>query len=196
MLFLSWATLLLTLVFAHRFSLLLPFGCLFSGMAMMVSVMGASNPQITLLMPVLQSPLLSLHVVIIMLAYALLAFIMLNGLSALILMLTKRDCAQQIQRLQNISQVLLYPATFCLTIGIFVGAVWANLSWGRYWGWDPKEVWALITLLVYALPLHTRSLSWLQKPLWFHTYMVLAFFCVLFTYFGVNFLLGGMHGYV
>lgn len=193
--FLAWATLLLTLLFARRFSLLLPFGCLFSAMALMVSFMGAANPRITLLMPVLHSPLLSLHVVVIMLAYALLAFVMLNGVVALVLAAGRRDNREQIGRLQTVSRLLLYPAVFCLMIGIFVGAVWANVSWGRYWGWDPKEVWALVTLLVYAAPLHFRSLRWLQKPVVFHVYMVVAFLSVLFTYFGVNFLLGGMHGY-
>lgn len=193
--FLALSALFVTLFFSRRFSLLLPFGCLFSGMALMVSVMGASNPRITLLMPVLQSPLLSIHVAVIMLAYALLAFLMLNGIAALLLAVSGRDCRKEISRLQTVSRLLLYPAVFCLTIGIFVGAVWANVSWGTYWGWDPKEVWALVTMLVYSFPLHSRSLRWLQKPLVFHTYMVLAFLSVLFTYFGVNFFLGGMHAY-
>ena len=139
-------------------------------------------------MPVLQSPLLTIHVAIIMIAYCLLAFITLNGITALIY----RPAAQ---RIMIFSQILLYPAVFCLAIGIFIGAVWANISWGRYWGWDPKEVWALITMLIYAAPLHTQSLSFLRKPLTFHIYMVLAFLSVLFTYFGVNFILGGLHSY-
>ena len=82
-----------------------------------------------------------------------------------------------------------------LAAGIFVGAVWANVSWGRYWGWDPKEVWALVTLLVYALPLHAGSLPWFRRPLFFHWFCIAAFLSVLVTYFGVNFLLGGMHSY-
>ena len=154
----------------------------------MVSMMSGANPQITNLMPVLQSPLLTMHVAIIMIAYCLLAFITLNGITALIY----RPAAQQ---LMIFSQVLLYPAVFCLTIGIFIGAVWANISWGRYWGWDPKEVWALITMLVYAAPLHSRSISFFQKPMSFHIYIVFAFLSVLFTYFGVNFILGGLHAY-
>ena len=82
-----------------------------------------------------------------------------------------------------------------MAAGIFIGAIWANQSWGRYWGWDPKEVWALITLLVYSLALHSQSLTWLQRPRAFHLFMILAFLSVLMTYFGVNFLLGGMHSY-
>lgn len=90
---------------------------------------------------------------------------------------------------------MLCPAVFCLAAGIFVGAVWANVSWGRYWGWDPKEVWALITLLVYAAALHTESLPQFRRPAFFHTFSIAAFLTVLITYFGVNFLLGGMHSY-
>lgn len=162
---------------------------LLSGMPLMVSMMSASNPQITHLTPVLQSPLLSLHVSIIMLSYALLAFVMLNSVVALF---SKSD--QQL-RLMHFSRTLLRPAVCCLAIGIFLGAVWANVSWGRYWGWDPKEVWALITLLVYAAPLHAQSLAFFRRPRVFHIYCLLAFLSVLFTYFGVNFLLGGLHAY-
>jgi ABC-type transport system involved in cytochrome c biogenesis permease subunit len=82
-----------------------------------------------------------------------------------------------------------------LIAGIFVGAVWANVSWGRYWGWDPKEVWALITLMIYALPLHQGSLPFFRRPVVFHRYLAIAFLTVLTTYFGVNLLLGGMHSY-
>ena len=102
----------------------------------------------------------------------------------------------QIVRLQTVSQLMLYPAVFCLVVGIFIGAVWANQSWGRYWGWDPKEVWALITMMVYSTAFHSKSLAFLQKPLYFHVFTVVAFLAVLFTYFGVNFLLGGLHSYV
>lgn len=98
-------------------------------------------------------------------------------------------------QLQAVSRLMLYPAVFCLAAGIFVGAIWANVSWGRYWGWDPKEVWALVTLLVYALPLHAGSLPWFRRPLFFHWFCIAAFLSVLVTYFGVNFLLGGMHSY-
>lgn len=168
--------------------LLLPFGYLISGMTLMVSMMSQANPQITNLMPVLQSPLLTLHVAVIMIAYCLLLFVMLNSIAALLL-------PRQRLQLQVINQILLYPAVFCLAIGIFLGAVWANVSWGRYWGWDPKEVWALVTMLVYAAGLHTTSLRFLKRPVVFHVYCIVAFLFVLFTYFGVNFVLGGLHSY-
>lgn len=193
--FMAWCTLLLTFLLQRKFAMLLPFGFLLCGLTLMVSMLGESNPQITLLMPVLQSPLLSIHVVVIMIAYSLLAFIMLNGVTAVILHQSQKECKEQIERLQIISQIILYPAIFLLAIGIFIGAVWANVSWGRYWGWDPKEVWALITMLVYALALHPRSLPWFHRTMFFHVFCITAFITVLITYFGVNFLLGGMHSY-
>ena len=193
--FMAWCTLLLTFLLQRKFAMLLPFGFLLCGLTLMVSMLGESNPQITQLMPVLQSPLLSIHVVVIMIAYSLLAFIMLNGVTAVILHQSQKECKEQIERLQIISQIILYPAIFLLAIGIFIGAVWANVSWGRYWGWDPKEVWALITMLVYALALHPRSLPWFHRTMFFHVFCITAFITVLSTYFGVNFLLGGMHSY-
>ena len=105
------------------------------------------------LQPVLQTPLLGIHVSVILLAYTLFAVIMVNGILGLCL-------PQKREQLMALSQLLLYPAIFCLTAGIFIGAVWANMSWGRYWGWDPKETWALITMLVYALLLH---FPWFQR---------------------------------
>lgn len=185
----------LTLCLHRRLPMAIPFGYLVCGLALLVSMMGESNPQVTNLLPVLASPLLSIHVAVIMIAYALLAFVMLNGVAALVLTTSRRDCHTEVERLQVISRLMLYPAVFLLTAGIFIGAVWANVSWGRYWGWDPKEVWALITMLIYALMLHPASLPAFRRPVFFHAYAILAFFSVLITYFGVNFLLGGLHGY-
>ena len=194
---LAACALLLAWFFRRRLPLSVSFGFLLGGLALLVSMMGEANPQVSHLMPVLSSPLLSFHVVVIMLAYALLAFVMLNGVTALVVHLTARgeDSRTEVERLQVLSRLLLYPAVFLLAVGIFIGAVWANVSWGRYWGWDPKEVWALVTLLVYAFALHSASLPWFRRPLFFHVFAVLAFLCVLVTYFGVNFLLGGMHSY-
>lgn len=191
MLLMSWLSMLLMLCMAHKLALCLPFGYLISGLTIMVAMMGDTNPSITPLMPVLQSPLLSVHVAVIMLAYALLAFLMFNGVMALCL----RRHEQQVKRLYALGQMLLVPAVFLLALGIFVGAVWANVSWGSYWSWDPKETWALITLVVYATALHTKSLPWFTRPVFFHAFCVCAFLSVLITYFGVNFLLGGMHSY-
>ena len=193
--FMAWCTVLLTFFLQRKFTLSVPFGFLLCGLTLLVSMFGEQNPRITQLMPVLQSPLLSIHVVAIMTAYSLLAFIMLNGITAVVLHYSTEKCETAIDFLQRISRLILYPAVFLLTIGIFIGAVWANVSWGRYWGWDPKEVWALITMLVYALALHPASLKWFRYPMFFHVFGIVAFLTVLITYFGVNFLLGGMHSY-
>ncbi len=186
---LAWFAMLTAMLWSLRSRSVLPYGYLVASMALMVSVMTASNPQITHLMPVLQSPLLSLHVGVIMLAYALLAFVMFNGIAALFM----NNIEQH--RMRHLSEKLLRPGVLLLAIGIFLGAVWANQSWGRYWGWDPKEVWALITLFVYAAPLHKRSLPFFQNVRFFHIYSIIAFLSILITYFGVNFFLGGMHSY-
>lgn len=193
--FMAWCTVLLTFFLQRKFTLSVPFGFLLCGLTLLVSMFGEQNPRITQLMPVLQSPLLSIHVVAIMTAYSLLAFIMLNGITAVVLHYSTENCETAIDFLQRISRLILYPAVFLLTIGIFIGAVWANVSWGHYWGWDPKEVWALITMLVYALALHPASLKWFRYPMFFHVFGIVAFLTVLITYFGVNFLLGGMHSY-
>lgn len=193
--FMAWCSVVLTIVFGRKFRMALPFGFLLCGFTLLVAMMGESTPKITQLMPVLQSPLLSIHVVVIMIAYTLLAFTMLNGITAIIIYFTRRYARQEIESLYILSRLMLYPAIFLLVAGIFIGAVWANISWGRYWGWDPKEVWALITMLVYASALHCSSLGWFRRPMFFHIFCIGAFVTVLITYFGVNFLLGGMHSY-
>lgn len=202
--FMAWATLLLTLTMQSRFVIILAFGPLLAGLSLLVALLGESNPQITQLMPVLQSPLLSIHVMVIMLAYSLFGIMMLLGFMGMALYFKERratdkvlatDFRRQSEQLATLSQLLLYPAVFLLTTGIFIGAVWANVSWGRYWGWDSKEVWALITMLIYAMPLHSDSIKAFKKAENIHLYMILAFLSVLMTYFGVNFILGGMHSY-
>lgn len=140
--------------------------------------------------PILRTPLLSIHVTTIIIAYALLAC---TAVNAVIALCTKDDKRRAQQAL--LGRLLLYPATMLLATGIFIGAVWANLSWGRYWGWDPKEVWALITLLVCSMGFHSHSLRFISKPVAFHIFCIVAFLAVLFTFFGVNYLLGGLHSY-
>jgi len=195
MIFIAWCILFISLLFHRKFRLIVPFGFLLSGFVLLVSSLGQMNPQITPLMPVLKSPWLSIHVSLIMMSYALFAFIMLNGITAIILNFSKKDNKEYIEQLMLISRIFLYPAVFLLGAGIFIGAIWANVSWGRYWAWDPKEVWALITFLVYGMAFHCRSLPFFRKPLFFHIYMVIAFSSLLMTYFGVNYLLGGLHSY-
>ena len=193
MLFMAWVLLLLTILLRRKFSIVLGFGPLVASFCLLVAMLAGSNSQITPLMPVLQSPLLSVHVMTVMCAYALFALQLLMGLQALLLARNEKDA--ELERLTALSQLMLYPAVFLLAIGIFLGAVWANVSWGNYWSWDPKESWALITLMVYAVPFHKQSFGFFQKPLCYHIYMVGAFLTVVITYFGVNYLLGGMHSY-
>ena len=143
------------------------------------------------LLPVLRSPFFSLHISTIVTSYALLLGILVVGVIALV----KPKDAARMERLKSLSTAMLYPAVALLAIGIFIGAVWANVSWGNYWSWDPKEVWALITLLVYAMPLFSNVLTSFRKPMFFHIYTIIAFLSVIITYFGVNLILGGIHAY-
>lgn len=193
--FLALCATLLTFIFYRKSEAVIAFGYMLCGLSLLVAMLGEANPPITQLMPVLASPLLSLHVVTIMIAYSLTAFIMLNGIMAIVLRYTHKDYQDAVVRLQVMSRLILYPAVFCLALGIFIGAVWANVSWGRYWGWDPKETWALITLFIYAAALHASSLPAFRRPMFFHWFAVVAFLSVLITYFGVNFILGGIHSY-
>lgn len=191
MLFLAGCVLALSCWLQRRFLFVLPFGFLLSGFTLLVAYLGEINPQITPLMPVLLSPWLSIHVSLIMMAYALYAYIFLNGILALCL----RHKPEQVERLMLFSKLMSYPATLFLGVGIFIGSVWANVSWGNYWSWDSKEVWALITFMIYGVAFHGASLPWMRKPMHYHIYMVLAFLSVLMTYVGVNFFLTGMHSY-
>lgn len=192
MLFMSWAVLLITLFTQRRFPIIGKFGLLLAAFALLVAMITDRNPQITPLMPVLQSPLLSVHVMVIMFSYALLGLMALIGIQGLVA--HHQASYEKEESLAALSRFLLYPAVALLAIGIFVGAIWANVSWGTYWSWDAKEVWALITMLIYSAPLH-EDLKWLRKSHHLHLYMVLAFLSVLMTYFGVNYFLGGMHSY-
>lgn len=174
---------IVALLLCRRHSMALPAGMLTMGFCLLVAMMSGSNPPVTNLMPVLNSPLLTLHVAVIMCSYALFFFIAMGGVAGLI---TDAD------GYRRLNLMLLYPAVALLSLGIIIGAVWANISWGNYWSWDPKEVWALITLIVYALPLHQGVL---RNARAFNLYCTLAFLSVVITYFGVNLLLGGMHAY-
>ena len=194
MLAISAVSIIFSIVFHRQKGNTVSMGYLISGLALLVAMMGDSNPEITPLMPVLSSPLLSIHVMSVMISYSLFAIMMLNGISAEILY-RNGNRKNDISNLEMQSRVILYPAVFMLVFGIFIGAIWANISWGRYWGWDPKEVWALITMLIYSSALHADSITCFRKQMFFHRFCILAFLSVLITYFGVNFILGGMHSY-
>jgi cytochrome c-type biogenesis protein CcsB len=195
MMFVAWSILLISLLLRKNMKILPASGLLLSGFVLLVASLGSMNPQITKLVPVLMSPWLSIHVSLIMISYALLGLILFNGLAAIIIHFSVKDNTSHLIKLQTISRIILYPALFTLTAGIFIGAIWANVSWGRYWGWDPKEVWALITMLVYSLAMHGETLPVFRRPLFYHIFLTLSFLTVIMTYFGVSLFFGGMHSY-
>lgn len=200
MLLIAWCGMLMAILFYKKVNIILPFGFLLSGCTLLVAHLGMMNPKITPLVPVLSSPLLSIHVSVIMLSYTLFAFIALNGLLSIIQLFFSKQgkekiILQQLEKNRIYSLLCLYPALLFLGAGIFIGAVWANVSWGRYWGWDPKEVWALITFLIYSLVVHKNSIKLFSDVFAFHVFGLFAFFSVLMTYFGVNYFLGGLHSY-
>ena len=192
MMFIAWCAFLAVLFFRKNRSLafgafVLAFICVAVSLSNGVA---ASGP----VRPVLRTPLLPLHVITIVLSYVFIGLLAVNALVSLVLYWRTRDY----KRLWNTAvsgRVMLYYATLLLMAGIFLGAAWANISWGRYWGWDPKEVWALITLFICSFGFHTRSLPFMARPLVFHCFCLVAFLVVLFTFFGVNYLLGGLHSY-
>jgi len=199
MLLMAWLIMLCSLLLCRRFRIILTFGFLMSGFFLLVSHINQMSPQISHIMPVLNSPLLSMHVSVIMMSFALLSLTFICGLMAVLLRLIRgRNAAGldgQLESLRALSDLFLYPALSALGFGIFIGAIWANVSWGTYWSWDAKEVWGLITFMIYAVSVHRSSLPFLRRPLGYHVFMALAFLSIIMTYFGVNFFLGGMHSY-
>lgn len=160
---------------------------------LIVGAISSRAPQIGLLVPVLSSPLLSVHVMLVLTAYV---FFIIMALLAVI-GLAVRSGSPTSETAFRYNRIILLPAVFSLAAGIFVGAVWANQSWGRYWGWDPKETCALVMLLVYSVPLHwaSRPLRVFRRPKVMQCYLLIAILTVAFTYFGANYFLTGLHSY-
>ena len=188
MLSVAWLVLLISIFMQFRIRIVMVFGFLLAGFFLLVSHINQMDPAIGQMMPVLNSPLLSIHVSIIMMSYALLSLTFICGIMGI--------CLQSHgEELQALSRIFLYPALTAMGFGIFIGAIWANVSWGNYWSWDSKETWALITFMIYAVVVHTQSLPIFRKPLVYHIYITLAFLSIVMTYFGVNYFLTGMHSY-
>ena len=217
MLTIAWTAMLASVLSFRKFPIMLPFGIIVASLASLVSAMGNANPAVTQLMPVLSSPLLSIHVSLMMLSYTVLAIIMVNGICGLVASLRHTSVSEPIEgtlfdyrspaprqaqgassasaKMARMSEALMYPALFLLGSGIIAGSIWANVSWGCYWNWDPKETWALITFLIASLGVHRTRLPFLRTPRAYHIYTLILSASVLFTYFGVNYFLGGMHSY-
>ena len=200
LIFVAWCLLLSGLITFRKSDFSLPLATLFSGALLFVSYLDWLNPEITNLMPVLKSYWLKIHVATIVSSYAPLALSAVLGIMALLLMLfkTKRNRAiidLKIKELSYINELSMTIGLFALSIGTFLGGVWANESWGRYWAWDPKETWALISIIVYAIVLHLRFVPKLNNFLVLNIASMFAFWSIIMTSFGVNYYLSGLHSY-
>lgn len=167
-------------------SLLVALGMSAASFLLLVAWLGTKDPVMSPVMPVLASPWLSVHVSLVMLAYAVLGFTLPVAITSLMV-------SSQRDRLLRLAMSLLPPGIFLLGLGIITGAMWANVSWGRYWAWDPKETWSFVTFLLYSIPLH-KYFKMRRLPKFCCIYLILAFSSILMTYFGVNFL-PSLHAY-
>ncbi|EKB47965.1 cytochrome c biogenesis protein [Cecembia lonarensis] len=198
--FVAWGVLLFGLLFAKKSRFTVPLGLIFSGTLLFVGFLDWLNPEITNLMPVLHSYWLKIHVAVIVSGYAPLALSAIIGLLCLIFLIFKPKNVEKswyanIRELQIVNEMSITIGLFLLTIGTFLGGVWANESWGRYWAWDPKETWALISIIVYAFILHLRLVPSLKSSLLYNLASLWAFGAIIMTSFGVNYYLSGLHSY-
>lgn len=200
MVFIGWVTLLVGAFMGFKNKFGFAFGSVVGGFALLMAFITNLNPEITTLVPVLKSYWLNIHVTIMMLGYAFAgssAFI--GFITLLILALQNKNnktrVSEQVNELWRINRLSLIMGLYFLTIGCFLGGVWANESWGTYWSWDPKESWALISILIYAFIAHIHHIKPLQGRAIFALITTIAFSSILMTYLGVNYFLGGMHSY-
>jgi cytochrome c-type biogenesis protein CcsB len=183
-----------------KVEVVMPMALILSAMMLFVSELNLLDPEITPLVPVLKSYWLMIHVAIITGSYGFLGLSFVLGLLNLSFYLfqTKSNTEKiqnQIGQITAVSEMTMTIGVFMLTIGTFLGGIWANESWGRYWGWDPKETWALVSVLVYAIILHFRFIPGLKSAFAFNLASFWGYSAILFTYFGVNFMLVGLHSY-
>ena len=200
MIFISWVTLLAGFIFSRKSAFALSATGMLAAFTLMVAHLSFIDPEITNLVPVLKSYWLTLHVSVITGSYG---FLGLGGILGIITMIlltlsnkkNRERISNTIDELTVINYRTLILGLYFLTIGTFLGAVWANESWGRYWGWDPKETWSLITLIIYTFVTHSRRIPGLKNIYTFNLLSLFAFSSVLMTYFGVNYYLSGLHSY-
>jgi len=199
-LFIAWATVLAGILFAKRSTISLALTAILAAILILISGLSWMDPEITNLVPVLKSYWLIIHVAVITSSYGFFALIALMGLLIHILLLSTNERNTEkllptIKELSSIIEMAQIIGLYLLTIGTFLGAVWANESWGRYWGWDPKETWALVSILVYTFIGHLRHIPGFKSSFVVSTGAVLGFGSILMTFFGVNYFLSGMHSY-
>ncbi len=200
MIYVAWATMLFGFVFGKKSSLTLSSTAFITSIILMVAHWNYFDPSIGNLEPVLDSYWLMIHVAVIVASYGPFALGMILGVVALLLMIftsksNKKRMELNIRELTYINEMALTVGLVLLTIGNFLGGQWANESWGRYWGWDPKETWALISIMVYAFVIHMRLVPSLRGSWIYNFFSIIAFYAILMTYFGVNFYLSGLHSY-
>ncbi|MCX6233914.1 MAG: c-type cytochrome biogenesis protein CcsB [Bacteroidetes bacterium] len=200
MIYIGWGIVLSGLIFAKRSKITLAVTAILASLTLMVANMSWMDPEITNLVPVLKSYWLVIHVAVITASYSFLAIGAILGFTNLLLMIFQNEKNYKrikltIEELSNINEINLMIGLVLVSIGTFLGAVWANESWGRYWGWDPKETWALITMLVYSFVTHMRLIPGLRGTFTFNFAALISFSSVLMTYFGVNYYLSGLHSY-
>ena len=200
MIYVGWATMLFGLLFGRKSSMTIAATAFLTAFILMVAHWNWMDPEIANLQPVLNSYWLMIHVSIIVASYGPFALGMILGLISLLLMIlttkkNKKKINLMIKEITIINEMAITLGLILLTIGNFLGGQWANESWGRYWGWDPKETWALISIMVYAFVLHLRLVPGLRGKFTFNLMSVAAFASILMTYFGVNFYLSGLHSY-
>jgi len=197
--YIAWSAMFAGVVFFRNSLMALSATVVMAGIFMFTAHLTGIDPQITNLVPVLKSYWLTIHVSIITGSYGFLAIGAMLGFMSLILFVfrdpNRPNIDNTIKHITAINEAALILGIAMLIVGNFIGGVWANESWGRYWGWDPKETWAYVSIVVYALVLHLRLVRKLNTPFVFSVSSVLAFSSILMTYFGVNFYLSGMHSY-
>ncbi|MFY9143041.1 cytochrome c biogenesis protein CcsA [Sulfuricurvum sp.] len=200
MIYIGWASVLAGFIFSRKLVMTMAATSIMTGLILFVAHLNWMDPQVTNLVPVLQSYWLAIHVAMITASYGFLGLGALLGMITLILFILKKPENSKrlnlaIKELNAINEMSLIFGLVLLTVGNFLGGVWANESWGRYWGWDPKETWALVTILVYAVVIHLRMIKGAYTDYIFSVVSLVAFTSVLMTYFGVNYYLAGMHSY-
>ncbi len=200
MTYVAWACLLAGFLFTHKSKFALATTSILAGLTLFVAHLSWMNPEITNLVPVLKSYWLTIHVAIITGSYGFLALATILGIINLLLMVLKNKKNKNrinttLSELSRISEMTMIIGLYCLTIGTILGGIWANESWGRYWGWDPKETWALVSILVYSFVLHMRYIPGLRSIFTFNLASTWAYSSIIMTYFGVNYYLAGLHSY-
>lgn len=200
MIYIGWVTMLAGILFSRKSMMTVAATTLLVSIILFVAHLSWMDPEITNLVPVLKSYWLTIHVSVITASYGFLALGALLGFFNMVLMILKTPknysrIEEKIGHLTAISERTIIVGLYMLTIGTFLGGVWANESWGRYWGWDPKETWALVSVLVYSFIVHMRFIPGLKSRYTFNLASVIGYFSILMTYFGVNYYLSGMHSY-